>query len=81
MRRLIGKLALGVIGLVALLAASIAAFIFLPQLESQRRSVAEHLLERLEDRPVEISGPVDVSVASVTTVTMSDIAVGEPGAV
>ncbi len=80
MRRVVGRVTLGLLALAAVLVASFAALTSLPQLESQRRSVAEHLLRRLNDRPVEISGPVDVSVASVTTVTMSDIAVGEPGA-
>jgi hypothetical protein len=73
-------LALGLVVLAALLAASFAAFISLPQLDTQRRAVLANFLGRLNDRPVEISGPVDVSVSSLTTVTISDIAVGERGA-
>ena len=76
MRHIVGRLTLGLLALAALLVASLAAFTSMPQLESQRRAVAEHLLERLNDRPVEISGPVNLSIASLITITMSDIAVG-----
>ena len=80
MRRVVGRVTLGLLALAAVLVASFAALTSLPQLESQRRSVAEHLLGRLNDRPVEISGPVNVSIAPLMTVTMSDIAIGERGA-
>ncbi len=63
MRRIARRLTFGLLALTALLIASLTALAALPQLEGQRRAVAERLLERLMDRPVEISGPVDLSIA------------------
>ncbi len=55
----------------------IAGLVYLPQLEDQRHTVVEGLLERAIGRSVEISGPVDIRPGPVTTITIADAALGE----
>lgn len=72
-------LGLALLVLVVAVVAALAGLVYLPQLESQRRTVIEGLLERVIGRPVEISGAIDFRPGVVSTVAIADARLGEGG--